>query len=81
MLVRLVRQTIKDIDQLSSHSLGHSFLSELDPTSLTSRTIYRIANEVATISRAECLPSSISSSIFVRSDDSKIPLLKAIITG
>ena len=61
--------------------LGHTFLNELDPSSLTPKTIYRIANEIATISSAESLPSSISSSIFVRSDDTKMPLLKAIITG
>ena len=53
----------------------------MDSTSLTSKTIYRIAHEIATISSAESLPSFISSSIFVRSDDTKMPLLKAVITG
>ena len=64
-----------------SSCLGHTYLSELDSTSLTSKTICRIAHEIATISSAESLPSSISSSIFVRSDDTKMPLLKAVITG
>ena len=47
----------------------------------TSSTIRTIAYEIATISNAESLPCSKSSSIFVRSDESKMSLLKAVITG
>jgi len=59
---------------------SHSFMSEMS-SSPTSSTIYRIAHEIATISNAESLPCFHSSSIFVRSDDSKMSLMKAVITG
>jgi len=59
---------------------SHSYQSEISCPP-DSRTIRRIAYEIATISNAESLPCSKSSSIFVRSDDSKIVLLKAVITG
>ena len=45
------------------------------------RTTVRIAQELSSLAQAETLPCSLSSSIFVRSDDSKMSLLKAVITG
>ena len=59
---------------------SHSFMFEMS-SSPTPATIYRIAHEIATISQAESLPCFQSSSIFVRSDDAKMYLLKAVITG
>merc|ERR1712098_75806 len=41
----------------------------------------RIAQEISSLAASSSLPCSLSSSVFVRSDDSKMTLLKAIITG
>ena len=47
----------------------------------SSQTIFRIAQEVSSVAASSSLPCSLSSSVFVRSDDGKMTLLKAIITG
>ena len=56
-------------------------INEIYEKDMTSKTKRTIAYEIATISNAESLPCSKSSSIFVRSDESKMYLLKAVITG
>jgi len=45
------------------------------------KTVLRIAQELSSLAATSTLPCSLSSSIFVRSDDSQITFLKAIITG
>lgn len=45
------------------------------------KTVLRIAQELSSLAAASTLPCSLSSSIFVRSDDSQITFLKAVITG
>ena len=47
----------------------------------SSQTIFRIAQELSSLAAPASLPSSLSSCILVRSDDTKIPLIKAVITG
>ena len=60
----------------------HHYLKKLSPTDQPNRrTTVRIAQELSSLAQAETLPCSLSSSIFVRSDDSKMSLLKAVITG
>ena len=65
-----------------SFPADHVYLRKMVNTDLpTRRTTVRIAQELSSLSQAETLPCSLSSSIFVRSDDSKMSLLKAVITG
>jgi len=45
------------------------------------KTVLRIAQELSSLAATSTLPCSLSSSIFVRSDDSQITFLKAVITG
>ena len=47
----------------------------------SSQTIFRIAQELSSLAAPASLPCSLSSCILVRSDDTKIPLIKAVITG
>ena len=62
--------------------LDHAFMKKLSNNDQPNRrTIVRIAGELSSLAQAETLPCSLSSSIFVRSDDSKMSLLKAVITG
>ena len=56
-------------------------INEIWEKLMTSKTKRTIAYEIATISNAESLPCCKSSSILVRSDESKMSLLKAVITG
>ena len=61
---------------------GHAFMSEFNGAAKpSSQTIFRIAQEVSSVAASSSLPCSLSSSVFVRSDDGKMTLLKAIITG
>ena len=45
------------------------------------KTVMRIAHELASFSTASTLPCSLASSIFVRSDNSRMNFVKAVITG
>jgi len=61
---------------------GHAFTKEFGSSGQpASTTIYRIAQEVSSLAAASSLPLNAGSSIFVRSDDSKMTLLRAVITG
>jgi len=69
-------------DSMEFASAGHAFMSEFNGAAKpSSQTIFRIAQEVSSVAASSSLPCSLSSSVFVRSDDGKMTLLKAIITG
>ena len=62
--------------------MGHAHMNEFNSAAKpSSQTIFRIAQEISSLAASSSLPCSLSSSVFVRSDDSKMTLLKAIITG
>eukprot|EP00090_Calanus_glacialis_P046596 TRINITY_DN9229_c0_g1_i1.p1 TRINITY_DN9229_c0_g1~~TRINITY_DN9229_c0_g1_i1.p1 ORF type:complete len:1000 (-),score=433.85 TRINITY_DN9229_c0_g1_i1:164-3163(-) len=61
---------------------GHSFIPEFNKAgNPSSQIIFRVAQEISSLAAPNSLPVTSSSSIFVRSDDEKSTLLKAIITG
>ena len=61
---------------------GHAFLTDFNSAAQpSSQTIFRIAQELSSLAAPASLPCSLSSVILVRSDDGKIPLIKAVITG
>ena len=61
---------------------GHAFMPEFTAAQKpSSQTIFRIAQELSSLAAPASLPCSLSSCILVRSDDTKIPLIKAVITG
>ena len=61
---------------------GHAFLPDFTAAQTpSSQTIFRIAQELSSLAAPASLPCSLSSCVLVRSDDSKIPLIKAVITG
>jgi len=61
---------------------GHSFITEFNKAgNPSSQIIFRVAQEISSLAAPNSLPVTTSSSIFVRSDDEKSTLLKAIITG
>ena len=63
-------------------STGHHYMKEFRSAAQpSSHTIFRIAQEISSLAAANTLPCTLSSSIFVHSDDGKMTLLKAIITG
>ena len=45
------------------------------------KTVLRIAHELSSFAAGSALPCSVSSTIFVRSDNSKMNFIKAVITG
>jgi len=66
----------------SSNKNGHAFLAEFGKAgNPSSQIIFRVAQEISSLAAPNSLPVTISSSIFVRSDDEKSTLLKAVITG
>jgi len=61
---------------------GHSFIPEFNKAgNPSSQIIFRVAQEISSLAAPNALPVTTSSSIFVRSDDEKSTLLKAVITG
>jgi len=69
-------------DSVEFASMGHAHINEFNSAAKpSSQTIFRIAQEISSLAASSSLPCSLSSSVFVRSDDSKMTLLKAIITG
>jgi len=61
---------------------GHSFIPEFSKAgNPSSQIIFRVAQEISSLAAPNSLPVTSSSSIFVRSDDEKSTLLKAVITG
>jgi len=61
---------------------GHSFIPEFNKAgNPSSQIIFRVAQEISSLAAPNALPVTSSSSIFVRSDDEKSTLLKAVITG
>jgi len=69
-------------DSIEFASMGHAHMNEFNSAAKpSSQTIFRIAQEISSLAASSSLPCSLSSSVFVRSDDSKMTLLKAIITG
>jgi len=66
----------------STSKTGHSFLCEFNKAgNPSSQIIFRVAQEISSLAAPNALPVTASSSIFVRSDDEKSTLLKALITG
>jgi len=60
----------------------HAFTAEFNKAGPpTSATIFRVAQEISSLAAPNNLPLTPSSSIFVRSDDSKFTLLKVLISG
>jgi len=65
-----------------SSKSGHAFIPEFDKAgNPSSQIIFRVAQEISSLAAPNSLPVTTSSSIFVRSDDEKSTLLKAVITG
>ena len=61
---------------------GHSFIPEFNKAgNPSSQIIFRVAQEISSLAAPNSLPVTSSSSIFVRSDNEKSTLLKAVITG
>jgi len=61
---------------------GHAFIPEFNKAgNPSSQIIFRVAQEISSLAAPNSLPVTTSSSIFVRSDDEKSTLLKAVITG
>jgi len=66
----------------TSSKSGHAFLTDFSKSgNPSSQIIFRVAQEISSLAAPNSLPVTTSSSIFVRSDDEKCTLLKAIITG
>jgi baculoviral IAP repeat-containing protein 6 len=65
-----------------NHKSGHAFIPEFNKAgNPSSQIIFRVAQEISSLAAPNSLPVTTSSSIFVRSDDEKSTLLKAVITG
>ena len=70
----------KQYDQVSlAKSL--SINKNLSNASIPKKTMIRITQELSCLASSSTLPCSLSSSIFVRTDDSKLTFIKAVITG
>lgn len=65
-----------DIDVPNSHHFAKAFRKQ---EALSQSQIFRIAQELTSL--AISLPLNLSSAIFVRTDDDKLTLMKALITG
>jgi len=65
-----------------NHKSSHAFITEFNKAgNPSSQIIFRVAQEISSLAAPNSLPVTTSSSIFVRSDDEKSTLLKAVITG
>jgi len=65
-----------------NHKTSHAFITEFNKAgNPSSQIIFRVAQEISSLAAPNSLPVTTSSSIFVRSDDEKSTLLKAVITG
>ncbi len=71
---------LDSVDFSLSGSQAHAFASSYNKAGTpSSQVIIRVAQEVSSLSTS--LPLDFSSAIFIRSDDDKATLLRAIITG
>ncbi|XP_064605655.1 LOW QUALITY PROTEIN: baculoviral IAP repeat-containing protein 6-like [Liolophura sinensis] len=75
---RLLKDLVLDSHEIDLEAHHYVKLFQKNKQPLQSQ-VFRIAQEITSLSTS--LPLTLSSSIFVRTDDEKLPLMRALITG